>query len=583
MLPHIPLLRDANIDVVELNGGALETWINPGMSAGDPITLNWRGCTADGDVVDLLGLECPQDVDPVRGGKVTIPNGVLVRLSGGYVFYSYAPGMRVGPDTESLRLFFSVDGVANTGYSLGVAQIAQSHDLVLEIGKLNEAQTVTIPPYESMSVDDELVLTWQAYSRDFPDQPYKGRHPVGAHDIGHPISMQLPVEYVWDLQEGDYGDLHYVIAYSNGSTSESPTQRFVVQSFASPERLLEAPQIPGYDGNGYLNPDDYREGVPLVIAPYPGMQAGDQIVVSINGRDRTVRGVRMDMSNIDSQRLLVLLEPGWLSEERFGQAFEIYYQYSRHRQARRSLPLQLTVRRPLYLPWPIIENAVPDVGDDPNQATLHPRDALWGAHVRIPADAETAGAVVKMHWDGHASTGSIIIDTPSAGDPRRYPVPVSAIPANIGKRLRVYYTVTPPGEQAYPSAAFDLRVDDYAQQVYPLISGRDIKNSELSLADVQGDSSPFTLASWPFMAEGQLLRIQALGRRGPNDEVSIWLRDNLPVSEEEYYVSEIHAQLPKSWLESLQLGQVFLITVAASFDDGESYKPFRSVSARLVH
>ncbi|HCV41009.1 MAG TPA: hypothetical protein DGQ94_20290 [Pseudomonas sp.] len=244
----------------------------------------------------------------------------------------------------------------------------------------------------------------------------------------------------------------------------------------------------------------------------------------------------------------------------------------------------MMLRKPLYLPWPLIDDARQESGEEPYRGTVHPRDVRFGAKVRIPADAETAGAQVTVHWEGVSSTGSAIVKDHVPGDPSSYHIPLEAVPANMGhaERVKVYYSATPTNEATQYSPPFELYVEDYPQSSWPQLHCEGISNGQIVLKDVPPEGSPCALDAWSFMAAGQRVRIRARGLNQPGKPDSTWLRDDVPVSEDEYYAEKVKAVLPRTFLEGLQVNHEVLLSVEVSFDDGLSYKTFRTVSARLV-
>lgn len=582
--PSVPFLGTGdNLDLSSLGGLPLETFLNdPTLEVGDWVTPHWRGCAADGEVIDMIVPFRIGTIEP-RGVPFLINNAQLEELSGGYVFYSYHPGDLSSLGEESLRLFFSIDRPAVEAQTLAVAQLREAHDLVIDPLSISQDLTVAVPPYQAMTVGDTLIYEWVAYLAGSPQPAYSQSHPVAERDIGTVVGMTLPRSEVMYLFDGDHVELSYRILYASGGYSESPVQRVdVVESGPPLSPLLPAPLIEGHDGSSDLDPRALIDGFTLLIDDYADLQLGDQLVVYVEGPDLSLRGIRADVSTVVSRQLQVRVEASWYSDELIGKPLRLSYQVARLGAAWHSEVLEIMVRRPLFLPWPLVDAAIPESGDEPNQGTVTPEQVRWGAVVRVPLAAETNGGDIWMHWDGHASTGKVIVKQADPADPRLFHIPSAAIPANLGKRLNVYYSVHFPDQAPYDSSAFDLKVADYATTRFPVIQGHrnELIDGKLSLAALKGGAAHFSLGAWPFMAPKQCLTIRATGVAG-GSELAHVMR-NAPVTDDEYNQGIVTAELPNVFLQCLELNSVLRVSVQVSFDDGESFKVFPHLEPQLV-
>lgn len=583
-------LRTNSVDLAALGSDDLKTWITyPGIAVGDFVYLNWRGCAADGEVVDIFGPLEVRALDSQGRWMREISNATLQALSEGTVFYSYQrldAGLNPVGD-ESQRRFFFVDRPPEASVSLPVAHLRDAHDLIIDVEPLPTSGVVVVaPPYAAMAAGDVVTLSWHPwYDPGWAGEVVTLEHQVLESDIGQPLRWRLEYSDVYQYFDG-FAFLRYSIAYADGGSSRSPEQRYeIVWGEPSAEPLLPAPVVPGHSG-GVLDPDDpaYQQGVWLLIDAYPGLAQGDSLVLYADGPDLTVRTLPADLSVIDSDRLAVHLDRAWLqSDANRGQQVTFSYQFGRPGAQKRSQALTVSLQRPLFLPLPIIRDARPEPGDEGYQGTVYPRDLQQGAVVNVPPEAVIDDGAIRLHWEGHGRTGHVIVDPPGSGNPREFRVPRSAMAANLGHRLWVYYAVTKPGQAPQASAKFDLRVADYEQASYPLIQLDGVENQQLSLAKVPIAGCRCLLGTWPFMAEGQFLGISAQGvpSAGKPGEWVVRSPDS-EVTEDEYYDGRIEAWLPKAFLEGLVLNATFRVTVQASFDEGESWKDFRSVDITLI-
>lgn len=581
--PRIPALgADNSIDLDALGNEPLETWVTfPGLGFGSSAFANWRGCSANNEVVDFLQRETFLSVTD-GWARMNIPNTVLRALDGGHVFYSFNMRTPEGErGEESLRKFFYVNRTSEDTQALPIAQVRSCHDQTLYEALLDPSGVqVVAPAYLSMGDGDRVRLRWEGFLDDGMGLgPVERVIDIREQDVGRPVRWSL--EYT-EVVIADYGRLSYVIEHASGEMTEAPEQRLNIVLGELPQLpLLPPPVIRGHNG-GALDPGQFPDGFVVSIEPYPNMQAGDAVVLYAQGATLGLYALRTDLTSVDGQRVELKVDARWIAENA-GQVISFSYQFSRLGVALSSQPLDVLLRAPLHLPQPVVRNAVPAPGDAPNQGTVHPRDLRDGSSVSIPGDAVIDGGDVRMHWEGFGASGSVVVEDHSIGDERRYLIPASAVPANIGKRLNVYYSVTPPGESAHYSQIFDLRIDDFASSAFPTIQGDDVRNFQLSLARVPAGGTRFVLDSWPFMAEGQQLSIKVSGVPQGDAESEYVLRDPAtPVSEDEYYDGELEMLIPKAFLQGLQLNQQFRLTVEASFDGAHSFKAFPSVSIQLI-
>ncbi|MDU9405521.1 hypothetical protein RTH46_23865 [Pseudomonas sp. zfem004] len=593
--------RTNSVSLAALGGGPLETWITyQNIAPNDLVLINWRGRGASGEVSDLFG---ERDVDALDGAgrwMFRIPNSVLTPLSGGIVFYSFQrldqAGQPVGD--ESLRRYFFIDRPALPMWKPEVAQLRDAHDLVIDVDALNPAGVLAVtPPYAAMAVGQRLTLFWRPWDASGSEgSEVKLVHVVSAAEVGQPLLWRLGHGDVYPYMFG-IGYLQYCIEYDNGTLTYSPEQRFSIVFRDPPAApLLAAPSIPGLVGD-QLDPDDnaYRDGVWLIGENYPELELGDSLLLYAEGPNLELRTFRADASSVDSGRIAFFLDRAWLqSEVNRGQEVTFSYAFARHGAQRHSQALTVALRRPLHLPLPIIRDAKPEAGDELHQGTVYPQNLQSGAQVSVPDDAVIDGGTLRVHWEGHGSTGNMVIGTPDPGYTKRFSVPRAAMAANFGRRLWVYYTVTKPGQAAQASAEFDLRVADYEAASYPLVQLDGVVNQRLSLAQVPAAGCRCRLGSWPFMAPGQYLGMHAEGvprrakrRKGvPHSEKTVRFEirpQGTEVTEDEYYDSEIVGFISKAYLQGLKLNQQFRVSVQASFDDGETWRDFRSVDITLVN
>lgn len=330
--------------------------------------------------------------------------------------------------------------------------------------------------------------------------------------------------------------MSYSIEYATPtSTTVSAMQTIRIVKPSPP--LLPALRIKDFSGDS-LDPSAYPNGITLQIELYPGIQSGDDVVVYATSDSKLVKTLRVDSSTLASEVLQFTLDAAWLMDNN-GKALELIYQYARVGVAGTSEPFSVMLRRPLNLPPPIVDGATAESGDPgEHKGYIFASNLTGGVWIGIPADAVIgAGDKVQMHWDGYGAIGSHIAE-PSVGDPKQFNIPPQAVPANMGKRVNVYYIVTPAGQAPQSSTRFDLSVRSIDQNlpVIQLMRPR-TPDLRLSLARVPAAGAGLDLDSWSFMAKGQKVMIRASGLTQDGDEEFVYLRSGAeePVTEDEYY------------------------------------------------
>lgn len=577
------------VDLDDLGDSDLETYIDyPEIAEGDAFWPNWRGCSENGEIIDhfnnLVEIT-PGDLKP-QGMPVYIANAQLKALDQGWVFYSYqmddaiAPGRR---GEESLRRFFYVGKRSSNATLLPVPQFKESHDRQVDLSLIGAGgATVVTMPYQAMSVGDKVTLTIElAFDDGFPwDPPFEKTKELTEVDIGSPLQWTVQASDL-EVIDGGFATLSWCIKYADPTVpSNSHKQELRILPPTTP--LLPPLAIKDFNGD-MLDPEAYPDGAILTIPLYPGIQLGDDVVLYANGDTRVTRSVRVDKSTIDSNKLEMVLDYAWLAANN-GYEVSLIYQYARVGSAGTSSALSLTLRKPLHLPLPIIKDVIRDGQDDENRGYLLARNTTNGVTISIPVGAVIgAGDKVQMIWEGHENGGRYTAD-PTVGDPKRFQIPVQYVPANLGKRLRVFYQVTPPGEGPYNSTRFNLEIKDM-ETGWPTvqISSPASPGNKVSLATVT-DAVTFLLRSWTFMEEGQRVRITATGTLSAGGKETVNVREGAAevVTEDEYYAGELHSKLPLAFLQKLQLNAQFDVLVETSFDGGFSYKKFPMISPQLV-
>jgi opacity protein-like surface antigen len=459
--------------------------------------------------------------------------------------------------------------------SLPVVQLRESHALALDsaVPPSGGAFTLVIPPYPRMAVGDKVMITWQGFfDGGNEDSPYTNTKNLDAGELARVMIWSLERTYV-DFISGGRAQMSYSIAYV--SPSDNPVYS-LVQTInivkPSPARL-PAIGIENHDGSS-IDPELFPEGLTLLANVYTGIQVGDDVLLYAMGRlasTSVVESLRVDQAMIDSGKLSFTVEQKWLRDN-LGDAVTLEYQYARPGVAESSERLALDVRASWRPEAPIVVGAQEEA-PGPSQGFIEAEGLVRGAVIKVPQEVMLGdNDKVQVHWDGYGTSGHSIVTEPEANDRRTFVIDPAAVPANMGKRLNVFYQVTRPGEAVATSRPFDLRVIAVPPARFRTIQCAQASLGNLPLSQVPVTGADFTLERWMFMAPGQLLTIRA------ESSTNIYLLENFLITEAHLTAGKVEAKLGLEYLQKLGSGARLTIEVSVSFDEGNSQTAFPSIS-----
>lgn len=580
--PVIPLLIDNSIDPQDLSGGPLLTYAkydNPQW--GDVLYQRWLGLTFEGVPVDVtdIPIYVTPDNETALGFEMPIANHFVLLLDKGQVFYSYYlkrgtgdPDDPIDPDApkvESKRIHF---GIGKSG-RLSAPQVKESHDNQLDINAIQGSMmTVAVAPYAAMSNGDKVQLVWRGVRADGSDGPVVSiplktlcdLDTDPANNPGQVLSWPVPKVNASGVRGGVFR-LHYVITYA--SREDEPqtvsAERSIVVTAPS-RALLPAPSVKDLVGTE-INPGLFPNGIRVVIPVYPDIRVGDDVLVygtrtgaGSGPLKNTIVHLKVDASNVASGIIEVPLSASWVSDNR-GASVEVRYQYARADATGTGMPLALTVRKPLVLPTPTVDNSVVDAGKD----VLNPMHAYSGAYIVIPASATVGeGDSITAYFKGFDANGSWETNQVSQSNPTKFKVPATVLPSNFGKTVEVTYSVA--GQMADSSLFLFIRELD----IYSRITCEGVQvgsPATLSLSDIPEGGAQLQIGIWPFIATQQKVRLW-LTASGIEDRDIITLRKVMPHE----CIDGITTHLTRSDLEGIAVGGIFTLHASASFDGGHS-------------
>ncbi|WP_341520423.1 hypothetical protein AABC73_18540 [Pseudomonas sp. G.S.17] len=462
--------------------------------------------------------------------------------------------------------------------ALPVAQIKQSHDLALGIDDVGDSGALAVVPIvAALENGDSVTLYWKGFYEGFPLIDWSGEFTFDDSTTNAPALFSIDRSNVLIIEDG-YAEINYQVNFASGAESdESPTQTVhIVPPVAA---RLEAPYVDGHDSNQPIDSGRYPEGITVQFAAYPGVQLDDHVVLYGDGLPEAgsiVMALRIDASHIETGAVAFLIGPEWLLANQ-GEKVEVFYQYARPGVAATSEALSLSVLLPLDLPPAVVEEAQAEGLPGESKGYLLARDATSGVYVNV-SESVLLGENddLEVHWQGHPSGGRHIAQTPVSPDDRtRFLVPASAVAANMGgdsKRFDVFYRFTPFNGHAQDSRPFHLRIQPLDQERYPTIQWPRLAGAAtLSLKSVAASGEDLQLGLWPFMAEGQLVTIEASGVAATGAPTRITVRDAQSVSKTEMTQRKVMSKLARGFLQTLMIDQYITVTPKISFDGGDTF------------
>jgi hypothetical protein len=577
--PIIPLLINNTIDPQDLNGGPLQTYAkydNPLL--GDTLYQSWLGLAEDGTSVDVEGI--PIDVDPSSeaplGFLMQIANHFVYELDKGQVFYSFFLERVTGEAREeSKRIHF---GIGKDGW-LPAPQIKESHDGELDPYAIEVNMTIAIVPYTVMARGDVVTLFWKGtLANGDPARPVGPfTKTLSDTDTGQVLSWNVPKASAVEVRGGTI-TLRYEITYASPAVkadTESAERTIRVTAPMAPE--LTAPVVKDLTGTE-INPGQFPEGIRVVVPVYPGIRMGDDVLVygtrtgSGSGPNKnTIQYLKIDRTIIDSGKIEVPIAAQWLLDNRGG-TVSLRYQYARANAAGSGTPLELTVREPLVLPTPTVDQSEVQGGRD----ELNPVRARDGAYITIPSNATIGdGDTVTAHWKGFGATGSFEVESPSQLNPMKFLVPPSVLPPNFGKTVEVTYSVA--GQDADPPLRLFIRA--LASHPSIVCEGAQVGSpATLKFSDIPAGGALLSVGLWPFISTQQTVRLW-LTSSGIEPRDIIALRQVLP----EESTGGVTGRLLTTDLAGIALNTIFTLRVSVSFDGGNSTVDFNNpLSLKLV-
>ncbi|NWC81484.1 hypothetical protein HX798_14445 [Pseudomonas putida] len=579
--PEIPTQNAwGEIDVKNMNGANLEFVITDAdIRFGQYIYPIWRGVAADGTPFDELDAmrEVPFDYDTTKTMVASVSNRFVEAFDGGWAFLSYKVNDVAESTPDSMRVFcyLGLRDRSGSAETLSVAQARESHDRVIVVSDLVSAGVrLFAPRYRALQVGDSIELMARRFDAAGEEvmPPASEVYEVTETNLAEPLQWQVAKAHFMRVQNGRVEFQYTITLAGNGETIESPVQEVAVASAPSPVDLLPEPEVDGFTGTP-LDPGKFPNGVTVRIPSYPGIQAGDYLLLHWKSPaqiEPAVQFARMDASSLEGDETVFRVDASLL----VAGDHQVFYQVARAGHALTSDSLEVEFETARSLAAPAIERAE---ADTPGKQKLLADYAILGAYVTVPDIPLRPGEHFEVHWDGYEQNGKQITDTPVEEGGRRFKIDPSVVAANMhqpgaddSRRFTVFYhIVDEDGVRSAPSTAVDLRVQ-------PLVFDNNIKclqaknNGELWRTDLTPNGAMLEVSGallWPFAAPGQPFTLAI--------ESGAVLRNGVPVTDGEHGNRRIQQWLSVDIYNGLEENRQYTVSGNVSFDKGDSWHSLR--------
>lgn len=302
----------------------------PAMAIGDRVTLHWQGDRPGGTYGTYTVLN-----------SGTVNKTVIFRVPKNFVTANLDAGvdvwyevLRNGRTFVSLRTRISVRQNVTTPLPRPTVKEAEGDRLDPANARLGA--TVQVDASAALQVADRVTLRWQG-----PKGSDQKEKTIAAGDAGKPLEILFAAALVI-ANLGETVAVDYRVERATGEVQTSETLHLQITHGL---QTLPAPSMDSVGSTGLVIPSRIPQTGATVRVRYPGMQAGDRVQVSWHGATEhdTAEQVAGNLPE------LVFNIPKALINESGGGTASLDYRVTRASHVEASLPLRLTVLKPLEL------------------------------------------------------------------------------------------------------------------------------------------------------------------------------------------------------------------------------------------
>jgi len=521
------------------------------FAVNDEVVLTWTGTPAQGPQIIVGPLSKTVDSVPFQLDFI-IPNEAVRAIAKGSASVGFVRCREAESDRPSKNASVSVVGDISR---LPAPSVVEAPGGTLPVD--TSWATVSAPWYVGRNASDLLNVIWEAKTPGGDTVYYEDPRQVGNIADGEPVLRAVAQS---DIQrfDGLSVKVYYVVTNSETTLFSVRESLPFMMQVGVPMPTFDRPEVEGGDANDVLDPDKVPPTGATLVVPFLGTQNKDR--VTYRWRGSASGGSTSDYLDMIpatvGKPVKFTVGKAYVTANRNGTVVADYSIQRGGETLGHSRELKLRIGVALDLKDPEIKEA-------PNNI-LQPIAAKDTLTAVVRAYPDMIGTQVSVTWTGTPGEGSKTegpVNVTMQQD-MEIPLPNSLVAFNLGKMVKVIYTVIRNG---VPQDS-----DELILTVLPIADG-DKNLPTPSIDGAVGDELDVTR-----LEEGAQLRIekwmlQAVGQ-------CIWLRydgtdKNGNAVEQVLCAGEAHQQVEGlvtaaqvAWLQELKDGSPFAITFKVNFD-----------------
>lgn len=403
----------------------------------------------------------------------------------------------------------------------------QAHGAVLS-PDLAETVVYAGPGIEGLAVGDTVTLTCRSTSAGGTTRQQTYQRFVTQSMVIPGVGIVVPFDWETthlDTFQKGFCELFYTVTGIGHTTAlESYVSRLRIAQVTNTLGVVDV----GKDENGILDPKDIPFGTPAICPAAAHTRIGDTVHLEVWTRDDDTL-VFMDSlpvtagnvgKDLEFRLLLDLIKP------LLNRVISVDWFIASPRELPLTAP-ELVLRigsKALVLPPPELEQASPG-------NIINPQNTLQNATVKVSYTGMDTSHRVTLFVIGREGFGTPILMTlqGSVTGTLSFPLPLTAVPANMGRFMSFRYIVTQEGipDQSSPVTKYEVTSIPNPDINYPRMSIAEAPDHKvLNLNKFQGDAH-WTLIPWLFIAVGTRMRVALSGQKQDGSEYVIPLFDGV--------------------------------------------------------
>lgn len=402
----------------------------------------------------------------------------------------------------------------------------------------------------------------------------------------HPDDLYVAISE--DKLPSGVNELRYIVTIWSGTPHESHPLTITIDksppALATSSKLIFPPDVlpPNAITAAYLADPAHQDQVLATVPDYSVKKAGDEITwyweLSPGGRE--IAGTKtLELSDV-GQPVQVGF-PGDVLRQGNGDFFATYRVSDRAGNVSVlsvDEKLIVNIRPPTPRKFPTVKEAS---STPAGTGVLNPFRGVNGITVVVPKDEVDPGEEVTVDFiglGGESGVGSVVGVRPTVTGGLEFAIAAAIVAANIpvqgdGRKVEVRYRA---GTSV--SATFTLSIDEISSTSFGSVECDKAQigsPATLSKATVAQSGANIQIEEWAYHTDSQLINVWAVAASVRTDFLTA---GPTPISGG----GKFSTPLPKDYVAALALNSMFTLYASVSFDQGHSYRPFRTMQIKLI-